>query len=57
MVAAEDLRAKGPSLFADHASLGQRESAISKELSRYPERPDAPARQARFDAALKSARE
>lgn len=47
---------KGSSFFADHASLAQREEAISKELSRYPERPDAPARQARFEAALKSAR-
>lgn len=53
---AEAKGAKGSSLFADHASLGQRETSISKELSRYPERPEAPARQARFEAALKSAR-
>jgi predicted Zn-dependent protease len=53
---AEAKGAKGSSLFADHASLAQREKSISKELSRYPERPAPPARQARFEAALKSAR-
>jgi predicted Zn-dependent protease len=47
---------KGSTLFADHASLSQRAQALSKELLRYPERPMAPARQARFDAALQSAR-
>ncbi|MFI5401713.1 MAG: M48 family metalloprotease [Planctomycetota bacterium] len=47
---------KGSSLFASHESLGQREEALSKELTRYSERPEAPARQARFEAAFASAR-
>ncbi len=47
---------KGSSLFASHDSLAEREEALSKELPRYPARADAPARQARFEAALKSAR-
>jgi len=47
---------EGTSLLATHAALSQRAKVVVGELSRYPSRGDSPARQARFDAALKSAR-